>query len=100
PPPPPPAPLPPPPPPRSYFRGGAMDLDVLEPAEQNSGHSAKDGGNALCPLPDNQAALMARGVAAASLLFPAGPVLMECATMVGGRGEIKKDVDFPEAGED
>ncbi len=31
---------------------------------------------------------------------PAGPVLMEFATMVGGRGEIKKDVDFPEAGED
>ncbi|UIV48697.1 hypothetical protein H6S10_26585 (plasmid) [Escherichia coli] len=34
----------------------------------------------------------------ASLLFPR-PVLMEFATMVGGRGEIKKDVDFPEAGE-
>ena len=25
---------------------------------------------------------------------------MEFATMVGGRGEIKKEVDFPEAGED
>lgn len=43
---------------------------------------------------------MDRVSAGASLLFPAGPVLMEFATMVGGRGEIKKDVDFPEAGED
>ncbi|NEY41178.1 RHS repeat-associated core domain-containing protein, partial [Escherichia coli] len=50
--------------------------------------------------PWSASSFMDRVSAGASLLFPAGPVLMEFATMVGGRGEIKKDVDFPEAGED
>ncbi|MDZ3934781.1 type IV secretion protein Rhs, partial [Escherichia marmotae] len=61
---------------------------------------AKAGGSAAVTLTDSNAGFMDRLCAGTSLLFPAGPVLMEFATMVGGRGEIKKDVDFPEAGED
>ncbi len=61
---------------------------------------AKAWGNAVITLTESNAGFMDRVSAGASLLFPAGPVLMEFATMVGGRGEIKKDVDFPEAGED
>ncbi|WP_171973521.1 PAAR domain-containing protein, partial [Escherichia coli] len=43
---------------------------------------------------------MDRVSAGPSPLLPAGPVLMAFATMVGGRGAIKKEADFPEAGED
>ncbi|HAE4697493.1 TPA: type IV secretion protein Rhs [Salmonella enterica subsp. enterica serovar Enteritidis] len=56
--------------------------------------------NAFNTLTDSNASFLDRVNAGTSILFPGGPVLMEFATMVGGRGEIKKDVDFPEASED
>ncbi|HGW6293422.1 TPA: PAAR domain-containing protein, partial [Escherichia coli] len=79
---------------------GDMALDLLESAAEKAAPLAKSWGNAVITLTDSNASFMDRVSAGASLLFPAGPVLMEFATMVGGRGEIKKDVDFPEAGED
>ncbi|MCV5791560.1 hypothetical protein OFN52_31380, partial [Escherichia coli] len=72
----------------------------LESAAEKAVPLAKAWGNAVITLTESNAGFMDRVSAGASLLFPAGPVLMEFATMVGGRGEIKKDVDFPEAGED
>lgn len=79
---------------------GDIATDLLESAAEKAVPLAKAWGNAVITLTDSNAGFMDRVSAGASLLFPAGPVLMEFATMVGGRGEIKKDVDFPEAGED
>ncbi|WP_251315957.1 cyclic di-3',5'-guanylate-activated glycosyltransferase NrfB [Escherichia coli] len=99
--------LPPPPPPGAIPEvpqgepsWGDIATDLLESAAEKAVPLAKAWGNAVIPLTDSNAGFMDRVSAGASLLFPAGPVLMEFATMVGGRGEIKKDVDFPEAGED
>ncbi|RDP58137.1 putative deoxyribonuclease RhsA [Escherichia coli] len=99
--------LPPPPlteaipsPPQGEPSWGDIATDLLESAAEKAVPLAKAWGNAIITLTDNNAGIMDRVSAGASLLFPAGPVLMEFATMVGGRGEIKKDVDFPEAGED
>ncbi|EFO4213509.1 hypothetical protein DDL81_23250, partial [Escherichia coli] len=79
---------------------GDIATDLLESAAEKAVPLAKAWGNAVITLTESNAGFMDRVSAGASLLFPAGPVLMEFATMVGGRGEIKKDVDFPEAGED
>ncbi|HGU1004232.1 TPA: DUF6531 domain-containing protein, partial [Escherichia coli] len=79
---------------------GDIATDLLESAAEKAVPLAKAWGNAVITLTDSNAGFMDRLCAGTSLLFPAGPVLMEFATMVGGRGEIKKDVDFPEAGED
>ncbi|EFU2610408.1 TPA: phage adsorption protein NrfB [Escherichia coli] len=99
--------LPPPPPPGAIPEvpqgepsWGDIATDLLESAAEKAVPLAKAWGNAVITLTDSNAGFMDRVSAGASLLFPAGPVLMEFATMVGGRGEIKKDVDFPEAGED
>ncbi|HFL4702563.1 TPA: PAAR/RHS domain-containing protein [Escherichia coli] len=99
--------LPPPPPPRAIPEipqgepsWGDIATDLLESAAEKAVPLAKAWGNAVITLTESNAGFMDRVSAGASLLFPAGPVLMEFATMVGGRGEIKKDVDFPEAGED
>ncbi|WP_193112164.1 RHS repeat-associated core domain-containing protein [Escherichia coli] len=99
--------LPPPPlteaipsPPQGEPSWGDIATDLLESAAEKAVPLAKAWGNAVITLTDSNAGIMDRVSAGASLLFPAGPVLMEFATMVGGRGEIKKDVDFPEAGED
>ncbi len=99
--------LPPPPlteaipsPPQGEPSWGDIATDLLESAAEKAVPLAKTWGNAVITLTDSNASFMDRVSAGASLLFPAGPVLMEFATMVGGRGEIKKDVDFPEAGED
>ena len=99
--------LPPPPPPGAIPEvpqgdpsWGDIATDLLESAAEKAVPLAKAWGNAVITLTDSNAGIMDRVSAGASLLFPAGPVLMEFATMVGGRGEIKKDVDFPEAGED
>lgn len=99
--------LPPPPPPGAIPEvpqgepsWGDIATDLLESAAEKTVPLAKAWGNAVITLTDSNAGFMDRVSAGASLLFPAGPVLMEFATMVGGRGEIKKDVDFPEAGED
>ncbi|HFO4524219.1 TPA: DUF6531 domain-containing protein, partial [Escherichia coli] len=79
---------------------GDIATDLLESAAEKAVPLAKAWGNAVITLTESNAGFMDRVSAGASLLFPAGPVLMEFATMVGGRGEIKKEVDFPEAGED
>ncbi|EPS8082814.1 PAAR domain-containing protein [Escherichia coli] len=99
--------LPPPPPPGAIPEipqgepsWGDIATDLLESAAEKAVPLAKAWGNAVITLTESNAGFMDRVSAGASLLFPAGPVLMEFATMVGGRGEIKKDVDFPEAGED
>lgn len=99
--------LPPPPPPGAIPEvpqgepsWGDIATDLLESAAEKAVPLAKAWGNAVITLTDSNAGFMDRLCAGTSLLFPAGPVLMEFATMVGGRGEIKKDVDFPEAGED
>ncbi|HAH1018948.1 TPA: hypothetical protein HHG73_004154, partial [Escherichia coli] len=99
--------LPPPPPPGAIPEvpqgepsWGDIATDLLESAAEKAVPLAKAWGNAVITLTDSNAGFMDRVSAGASLLFPAGPVLMEFATMVGGRGEIKKEVDFPEAGED
>ncbi|EHH7648977.1 type IV secretion protein Rhs [Escherichia coli] len=99
--------LPPPPPPGAIPEipqgepsWGDIATDLLESAAEKAVPLAKAWGNAVITLTESNAGFMDRISAGASLLFPAGPVLMEFATMVGGRGEIKKDVDFPEAGED
>lgn len=99
--------LPPPPPPGAIPEvpqgepsWGDIATDLLESAAEKAVPLAKAWGNAVITLTDSNAGFMDRVSAGASLLFPAGPVLIEFATMVGGRGEIKKDVDFPEAGED
>ena len=99
--------LPPPPPPGAIPEvpqgepsWGDIATDLLESAAEKAVPLAKAWGNAVITLTDSNAGFMDRVSAGASLLFPAGPVLMEFATMVGGRGEIKKDVGFPEAGED
>ena len=97
-------PLPPPPPPGAIPEvpqgepsWGDIATDLLESAAEKAVPLAKAWGNAVITLTDSNAGFMDRLCAGTSLLFPAGPVLMEFATMVGGRGEIKKDVDFPEA---
>lgn len=99
--------LPPPPPPGAIPEipqgepsWGDIATDLLESAAEKAVPLAKAWGNAVITLTESNAGFMDRVSAGASLLFPAGPVLMEFATMVGGRGEIKKDVDFPEAGKD
>ncbi|HDJ0061671.1 TPA: PAAR domain-containing protein [Escherichia coli] len=99
--------LPPPPPPGAIPEipqgepsWGDIATDLLESAAEKAVPLAKAWGNAVITLTESNAGFMDRVSAGASLLFPAGPVLMEFATMVGGRSEIKKDVDFPEAGED
>ena len=99
--------LPPPPPPGAIPEvpqgepsWGDIATDLLESAAEKAVPLAKAWGNAVITLTDSNAGFMDRLCAGTSLLFPYGPVLMEFATMVGGRGEIKKDVDFPEAGED
>lgn len=99
--------LPPPPPPGAIPEipqgepsWGDIATDLLESAAEKAVPLAKAWGNAVITLTESNAGFMDRVSAGASLLFPAGPVLMEFATMVGGRGEIKKEVDFPEAGED
>ncbi len=99
--------LPPPPPPGAIPEipqgepsWGDIATDLLESAAEKAVPLAKAWENAVITLTESNAGFMDRVSAGASLLFPAGPVLMEFATMVGGRGEIKKDVDFPEAGED
>lgn len=99
--------LPPPPPPGAIPEipqgepsWGDIATDLLESAAEKAEPLAKAWGNAVITLTESNAGFMDLVSAGASLLFPAGPVLMEFATMVGGRGEIKKDVDFPEAGED
>lgn len=99
--------LPPPPPPGAIPEipqgepsWGDIATDLLESAAEKAVPLAKAWGNAVITLTESNAGFMDLVSAGASLLFPAGPVLMEFATMVGGRGEIKKDVDFPEAGED
>lgn len=99
--------LPPPPPPGAIPEvpqgepsWGDIATDLLESAAEKAVPLAKAWGNAVITLTDSNAGFMDRLCAGTSLLFPAGPVLMEFATMVGGRGEIKKEVDFPEAGED
>lgn len=99
--------LPPPPPPGAIPEipqeepsWGDIATDLLESAAEKAVPLAKAWGNAVITLTESNAGFMDRVSAGASLLFPAGPVLMEFATMVGGHGEIKKDVDFPEAGED
>lgn len=99
--------LPPPPPPGAIPEipqgepsWGDIATDLLESAAEKAVPLAKAWGNAVITLTESNAGFMDRVSAGASLLFPAGPVLMEFATMVGRRGEIKKDVDFPEAGED
>ncbi|EPE2516028.1 phage receptor [Escherichia coli] len=99
--------LPPPPPPGAIPEipqgepsWGDIATDLLESAAEKAVPLAKAWGNAVITLTESNAGFMDRVSTGASLLFPAGPVLMEFATMVGGRGEIKKDVDFPEAGED
>ncbi len=99
--------LPPPPPPGAIPEipqgepsWGDIATDLLESAAEKAVPLAKAWRNAVITLTESNAGFMDRVSAGASLLFPAGPVLMEFATMVGGRGEIKKDVDFPEAGED
>lgn len=74
----------------------ALGSAALEKAEQ----LANSVRNADRTLNDSNASVMDRLNAGVSLLLPGGPMLMEFATMVGGRGEIKKDVDFPAAGED
>ncbi len=100
------SPSPPPPPgaipevPQGEPSWGDIATDLLESAAEKAVPLAKAWGNAVITLTDSNAGFMDRLCAGTSLLFPAGPVLMEFATMVGGRGEIKKDVDFPEAGED
>ncbi|ELF8211719.1 PAAR domain-containing protein [Escherichia coli] len=99
--------LPPPPPPGAIPEvpqgepsWGDIATDLLESAAEKAVPLAKAWGNAVITLTDSNAGFMDRLCAGTSLLFPYGPVLMEFATMVGGRGEIKKYVDFPEAGED
>ena len=99
--------LPPPPPPGAIPEvpqgepsWGDIATDLLESAAEKAVPLAKAWGNAVITLTESNAGFMDRVSAGASLLFPAGPVLMEFATMVGGRGEIKKDADFPAAGED
>lgn len=99
--------LPPPPPPGAIPEipqgepsWGDIATDLLESAAEKAVPLAKAWGNAVITLTESNAGFMDLVSAGASLLFPAGPVLMEFATMVDGRGEIKKDVDFPEAGED
>lgn len=99
--------LPPPPPPGAIPEvpqgepsWGDIATDLLESAAEKAVPLAKAWGNAVITLTDSNAGFMDRLCAGTSLLFPTGPVLMEFATMVGGRGEIKKEVDFPEAGED
>ncbi len=69
---------------------GVIATDLLESAAEKAVPLAKAWGNAVITLTESNAGFMDRVSAGASLLFPAGPVLMEFATMVGGRGEIKK----------
>lgn len=69
---------------------GDIATDLLESAAEKAVPLAKALGNAVITLTDSNAGFMDRLCAGTSLLFPAGPVLMEFATMVGGRGEIKK----------
>ncbi|ECK9504174.1 RHS repeat-associated core domain protein [Salmonella enterica subsp. enterica serovar Infantis str. SARB27] len=99
--------LPPPPPPEAIpspsqgepswgdIAGGVLDSAMEKAAPLGNAFST-----ALNTLTDSNASFMDRAAAGASLLLPCGPVIMEFTEMVGGRGGIKKDVDFPEAGED
>lgn len=99
--------LPPPPPPEAIpsppqgepswgdIASGVFDSAMEKAAPLGSAYST-----ALSTLTDSNASFMDRATSGASLLLPGGPVLIEFAEMVGGRGEIKKDVNFPEAGED
>ncbi|EPD6619733.1 PAAR domain-containing protein, partial [Salmonella enterica subsp. enterica] len=99
--------LPPPPPPEAVpsapqgepswgdIAGGVLDSAMEKAAPLGNAFST-----ALNTLTDSNASFMDRAAAGTSLLLPCGPAIMEFAEMVGGRGAIKKDVDFPEAGED
>lgn len=99
--------LPPPPPPESIPSApqgepswGEIASGLFDAVAEKAAPLDNACGNAIHTLTDSNASFMDRFGAGTSLLFPGGPVLMEFATMVGGRGEIKKDVDFPEADED
>lgn len=99
--------LPPPPPPEAIPSPpqvepswGDIASGLLDSLAEKAAPLGNAYGNAINTLTDSNASFMDRVNAGTSLFFPGGPVLLEFATMVGGRGEIKKDVDFPEAGED
>ncbi|WP_082806304.1 RHS repeat-associated core domain-containing protein [Kluyvera intermedia] len=99
--------LPPPPPPNSIpappeeepgwgDKAEALFDAVLEKAEELALAPVQ----AAMTVADGNAGFMDRLNAGVSLLLPCGPIIMKFAEMVGGRGEIEKDVNFPEAGMD